>query len=365
MIQVKTSPNAPSGYDVAGTAMLEAQSTMDEKRTNLDLNTLRVFVAVHDTRSVSAAALELDLSQSGVSTALARLRTQLQDALFTKTANGMEPTARARELVGPARKIIHDIESQLLAPQEFDPKTSEREFVLALSDIGEGIYLPNMIRSVYQQHSGITLRSLYLPARELEEAMANGEVDVAVGYFPDITSNQFHMHRIGLHSFTCIARTGHPFARGRLTQQQFAELGHVVVEPPGRSQEVFEHFLKVNRMKRRIVLRTPHFMSVPVIVAETDTVAVIPQALGDFVKDHGEITQVRLPFVPPTFQVNLYWHRSAQKDAGNRWLRGQLIEHIPSIRARGYQRSGVARSHEGTPDMAMAVGSTDKGDSSE
>jgi DNA-binding transcriptional LysR family regulator len=315
---------------------------MDERKINVDLNTLRVFVAVHDTRSVSAAGLELDLSQSGVSTALSRLRTQFQDALFTKTANGMEPTARARELIGPARKIIHDIEAHLLAPQTFDPKTSTREFVLALSDIGEGIYLPSAIRSLYQQHSGITLRSLYMPAKQLEEAMANGEVDIAAGYFPDITSNQFHMHRIGLHSFTCIARRGHPFAQGRLTEQQFAELGQVVVEPPGRSQEVFERFLKVNQMKRRVVLRTPHFMSVPVIVAETDTIAVIPQALADFGKGREDVTQVQLPFVPPTFQVNLYWHRSAQKDPGNQWVRKLLIDQFPSIRARGYDRNGVA-----------------------
>ncbi|WP_439587143.1 LysR family transcriptional regulator [Hydrogenophaga sp.] len=317
---------------------------MDLKRANLDLNTLRVFIAVHDLRSVSAAGVELDLSQSGVSTALARLRLQLQDPLFTKTANGMEPTARARELIGPARKIIHDIESHLLAPLAFDPAKSTREFVLALSDIGEGIYLPSAIRSLYQKHSGITLRSLYMPARQLDEAMAAGEVDLAAGYFPDITSNRFHMRRIGLHSFTCIARTGHPHASGRLTAQQFAELGHVVVEPPGRSQEVFENFLKLNQMKRRIVLRTPHFMSVPIIVAETDTIAVIPQALGDFIKGHGEIQQVQLPFVPPTFEVNLYWHRSAHKDAGNRWLRGLLIDQFPAIRARGYHRNGVSET---------------------
>jgi DNA-binding transcriptional LysR family regulator len=138
---------------------------MDEKKANLDLNALRVFVAVHDLRSVREAARELDLSQSGVSTALGRLRTQFQDALFNKTSNGMEPTARAREMVGPARRIIHDIESQLLAAREFDPATSRREFVLALSDIGEGIYLPSTIRSLYQKHSGITLRSLYMSAR--------------------------------------------------------------------------------------------------------------------------------------------------------------------------------------------------------
>ncbi len=313
---------------------------MDARKTNVDLNTLRVLVAVHDLRSVSAAGLHLDLSQSGVSTALSRLRDCFQDPLFTKTGNGMEPTARAKELVASARKIVQDIEIQLLAPQDFDPKTSAREFVLALSDIGEGIYLPAAIRSLYQRKSGITLRSLYLSGRQLEEAMSSGEVDIAAGYFPDIVSNRFHMRRIGMHSFTCIARANHPHARDGLTSEEFCNLGHVIVEPPGRSQEVFERFLQVNQIKRRVVLRTPHFMSVPIIVADTDTVAVIPQALGDFVKGHGELIQLALPFVPPTFQVNLYWHRNAHTDAGNRWLRGLLIEQFPEIRGRGYERNG-------------------------
>ena len=33
----------------------------------------------------------------------------------------MEPTARARELIEPARRIIREVEETLLAPRAFDP----------------------------------------------------------------------------------------------------------------------------------------------------------------------------------------------------------------------------------------------------
>lgn len=328
-----------------------------ESKLNLDLNSLRVLVAIHDHRSVSAAALELNFSQSGLSTALARLRTQFGDALFTKTANGMEPTARARMLVEPARRIIQEIEVSLLAPPDFEPATSERAFVIAMSDIGEGIYMPEAVRSLYQLGSAITLRSVHMPPRQLEDAMANGEVDLAAGYFPDITNNQFHMRRIGRHSFTCIARAGHPVAYDRLTAEQFCELGPVVVEPQGRSQEVFEQYLKEHRIRRRVVLRVPHFMSVPQIISETDAIAVVPQALGDFLEGNRTVVQIAMPFMPPVFQANLYWHRSAQKDPGNLWLRSVLIEQFPRIRARRYDRNGVAERHvaHDTPAPAHAA----------
>ena len=52
---------------------------MDEPR-NLDVRLLRVFASVYLHHSVSAAARELDMSQPGLSTALMRLRKQLQQA---------------------------------------------------------------------------------------------------------------------------------------------------------------------------------------------------------------------------------------------------------------------------------------------
>lgn len=255
----------------------------------------------------------------------------------------MEPTSRAQDLIGPIRNIVNLVNSDLLVPPSFDPASSNRNFRIALSDIGEGIYLPYAIRCIQKQAPSASLQSLFMPPKQLEEEMAAGSVDLAIGYFPDITSNQFFQRRVGLHSFACIVRVDHPEVKSELTMKQFGELAHVVVEAPGRSQEVFESFLKEKRYERKIVLRTPHFMSVPVIVAMTDVIAVVPQALADFSVTQRDYRQVQLPFVPPTFQVNLYWHRSAQLDPANKWLREMMISNFPEIQKRAYHRNGIRR----------------------
>lgn len=307
---------------------------------NIDIRMLRVFSSIYMNRSVSAAARELDMSQPGLSTALMRLREHTQDPLFTRTTAGMEPTRRAREMIVPIRRILQTVDQELFAPPVFDPATSTKKFRMALSDIGEGIYLPLAIRSIQYTAPGISLRTVVMPPRQLEEAMANGEVDLAAGFFPDIRGTQVIQRRVGLHSFTSIARVGHPAASKCLTIEQYAQLGHIVVEATGRSQEVLDKFLREKRIPLKVLLRTPHFMSVPIVVAETDAVAIMPQTLGDFARTHGGLQEIPMPFVPPTFQVNLFWHRSAQNDPSNVWLRELIISKFPALRARQYARNG-------------------------
>ncbi|MBU1359653.1 MAG: LysR family transcriptional regulator [Gammaproteobacteria bacterium] len=307
-----------------------------------DLNLLRVFLAVYDARSVGGAARALSMSQPGLSTALARLRKQLGDPLFLRGATGMEPTSRARSLAESVRGILGTVDRDVLTPPDFDPASSRREFRIALTDIAEGIYLPIALQALKDSHSRMRLRSVFMAPRELEEAMAAGAVDMAAGFYPDIKGSAFMHRRIALHSFACLASARHAELGARMTMEQFSSLPHLVVEATGRSQEVFEHFLQRRQLRRDVVLTTPHFMSVPVIVAESDAVAVVPQALADFMIDHPRVKQVQLPFKPPTFQANLYWHRSAHSDPANQWLRQALIREFPRLQARAYDRNGRA-----------------------
>jgi DNA-binding transcriptional LysR family regulator len=312
--------------------------------SRMDLNLLRVFMAIHEAKSVGGAAQALNMSQPGLSTALARLRKQMGDPLFLRGSSGMEPTSRARELAETVRAILRAIDQEVLAPPTFDPATSQREFRIALTDIAEGIYLPTVLQALQAGSTHITLRSVFMSPRQLEEEMASGSVDIAVGYYPDIKGSSMMHRRIGLHSFACIANKQQPKLGDRMTMEQFSSLPHVVVEATGRSQELFDQFLQTRKISRRVILRSPHFMSVPYIVAGSNAVAVVPQALADFVAHHPLIKQVALPFKPPVFQSNLYWHRSAHADPANQWLRQALIQRFPTLRARAYDRN--ARSVE-------------------
>jgi len=75
----------------------------------LDLNLLLAFDALHRHRNVSTAASELAISASAFSHALARLRQALDDELFLRQGNRMQPTQRAEQLAGPVAAALRTL----------------------------------------------------------------------------------------------------------------------------------------------------------------------------------------------------------------------------------------------------------------
>lgn len=288
----------------------------------LDLNLLPVVVALVEEGSGSAAARRLGMSQPAVSAALSRLREAFGDPLFVRTSHGMEPTPRTLALIGPIRAALGIVDNELTQGLDFDPSVSSKSITLALSDIGEMVFLPRILERLSVEAPGMSLRSVTLPPPQIERGLELGEIDLAVGYFPDLKGNNFFQQRLFSHGFVCLLRAGHPFRGNRLTPKQFLELGHAVVRAEGRSQEVFERFLQRQGIRRRVVLNTPHFMSIPLIIAKSDLVATVPLAVGTSFAQTSQIRLVRPPFSIPSFDLRQHWHRRFNNDAKSRWLRG-------------------------------------------
>lgn len=304
--------------------------------SDLDLNLLRVLIAVDETRSVTLAAQRLGIGQPAVSSALTRLRTTLGDALFVRAARGMAPTPRALALIGPARRALEIILHDVVGRTEFTPQTSQQEFVIASSDIGEMVFLPRLLNRISQQAPGVRLRMVSLAVEPLRQAMESGEVDLALGYFPDLGGNNIYQQRLFDHSFVCVVRRDHPIRGARMTLRQFMQSRHLVVNAEGRSQEVFEAFLARRGIERQVVLTTRHFMTVPVIVAQSDLVATIPKALVSKFTSMTPIRPVIPPFAVPRYSLRQHWHRRVQQDAANQWLRG-VVSDLFSNQGSGWQ----------------------------
>jgi DNA-binding transcriptional LysR family regulator len=100
-------------------------------------------------------------------------------------------------------------------------------------------------------------------------------------------------------------------------------LKHVAVHAAGRSQEIFERFLLRNKIYPKVVLVTPHFLSLPMVIAKTDLVATVPHAVGMFFSgSRANIKAVLPPFSDaPRIVLKQHWHRKANHDPRNRWLR--------------------------------------------
>src|SRR6201997_2317335 len=293
----------------------------------LDLNLIPFLVAMEETRNVSRAAERLGVSQPRVSTALGKLREYFGDPLFVRTSRGMEPTPRALGLIPAARDALVHIEKGMLQAQDFDPATSTHTFSIALSDVGEIVFLPRLLQVFAERPPNANLRSVSLPPSQVERGLESGDIDLAVGYFPDLGGNNFFQQRLFTHRFICLLRSGHPLARAPLTLEQFVNSGHAVVRAEGRSQEVLEQFLEKKRIRRRAVLETPHFMSLPFILARTDLIATVPHAIGFGYVSHPATSALVEPPLPlPRFDLRQHWHRKFKNDPRVSWLRGVVAE---------------------------------------
>ena len=100
----------------------------------IDLNLLVAFDALMSERNVTRAALKVGVSQPAMSAALSRLRTLLGDPLFQRSAGGLLPTPRARDLAGPIAQALGQIETAMVSQPVFVPESASLTFRLGLQD---------------------------------------------------------------------------------------------------------------------------------------------------------------------------------------------------------------------------------------
>ena len=294
----------------------------------LNLNLLPIALALYEERSVSGAAKVIGMSQPAVSMALRKLRAHFNDPLFIRAPRGVEPTPRAHALVKASRPLVARLQEDLLVEQTFDAARSTRAFTFALSDVGEIVFLPRLIERLRAAARHCPIRSVSMPPQQIVRGLEKGEIDLAVGYFPDLAQNNFFQQRLFTHHFACLMRAGHPLYARRLSVKVFLEFEHAVVHAEGRSHELFERFLERERIRRKIALHTPHFLSIPVIVSRSDLMATVPHALALYFARLApqQFAVAMPPFDLAGFDVKQHWHRRFHHDARNRWLRRQVAE---------------------------------------
>lgn len=288
-----------------------------------DLNLLRVFEALHVHRNASLAADTLGITQPAVSNALKRLRRATGDELFTRTPAGMAPTPRAESLAVSVAQALGVLREGLAPQADFEAARATRKFTLLMSDIGEIVFLPDLLRFLEAAAPGVSLETVSLPAREARLAMEAGAVDLAVGFLPDLKTG-FYQQRIFAQNYLCMLREGHPHAGATMNLKTFREARHAVVAAQGTGHGIVEAMFERAGIEPDVLVRLPHFLSVPMVVAGTDLIATVPQRLGEA---FARILPVRLvphPLRIPPFQVNQYWHRRYHRDSANQWLRGQF-----------------------------------------
>lgn len=292
---------------------------------DLDLNLLVVFHQLLVDRRVSIAAENLGLTQPAVSNALKRLRSALQDDLFVRTYQGMQPTPYAAQLAEPVALAIHTLREALSRQDSFDPQGSERTFTIAMTDIGEIYFTPRLMDALARLAPRCVVSTVRNTAETLSEGLQNGTVDLAVGLLPHLQAG-FFQRRLFHHRYVCLCRKDHPVTREPLTLERFCAYGHVrVIAANTGHGEVDVHMARAG-IQRDIRLEVPHFVAVGHILQRTDLLATVPERFADCCVEPFGLVALPHPVDLPEIAINLFWHAKYHKEPANRWLRQLMFE---------------------------------------
>ena len=291
---------------------------------DLDLTKVRLLAALAETRKLSTAAARLGLSQPAASHALAKLRDQLGDALFVRSAGGVSPTPFGERLAEAAREALECLRNGLESNRRFDPNTTTREFTVFMSDVGQMVLLPKLLAFIKETAPNARLRACPVPLEQPGAALASGEVDLAVGYFTTLVGG-FRQSVLFQESYSCVVRTDHPAFAGGMSLDAFRAAPRAMADATGMSHAVMEHQLARHGIHGMPKLRVPQFMVLPLVIARSDLLVVMPSRLAETFSALVPLKVMAPPVPLPVFDITVYWHERLNDDPANRWFRRAFV----------------------------------------
>lgn len=285
----------------------------------IDLNLFLVFDAVYRERNLTRAAESLAVTQPAISNALTRLRRSLDDPLFVRTAQGMLPTPVADNLAPKVSAALQLLDAGTRAGADFDADDSAKVFRLSLNDLAEVSLLPRLLELLQREAPGVRIESYYVGREQLVAEMAAGRIDLALD-IPLRGQLQLHHQSLSRQPYVCLLRPDHPLNKLE-TLEDYLALKHILVSNRRAGLGHIEIALEALGVARHVALRMPHYMMAAQIVGQTDLALTAPASIAPRLG----LKALVLPFSVADVAWNLYWHKNADEDPANRWLREHLM----------------------------------------
>src|SRR5262249_1044122 len=292
---------------------------------DLDLTQIRLLAELSRQYNISAASRKIGLSQSAASHSLAKLRRQLGDPLYTRAANGLQPTPYGERLGIAAREALDVLGAGLASNRPFDPQTSTRRFTFFANDVGQMVFLPRLLAFFKKEAPGATVRIAPIPLDNPGLALSSGEVDLAGGFFDNLTTG-FMQAVLFRERYGCGVRANPPKFRAGMTLEAFKNADHAMADSTGMAHAIIDRFLARHQIRRNTTLRVPGFYVLPMIVANSDLVAIIPSRLAQAFVAHVAIKILPAPIPLPSFDIRIYWHERYHHDPALRWFRKAFVD---------------------------------------
>ena len=285
----------------------------------IDINLYPLFIAIFEQESISKAAQLLCISQSAVSHALQRLRTQLNDELFVRSGQKMLPTPFAEQIYQPIQTALLSIQSIAMPQQTFVPSMLQ-SLKIAIHDEIEPIIFPQLVNHFAQLNLDIQFLSSKLDRKNMLADLSAQQIDFVIDLVQPYQANLQFENLIEDHFVVC-------------TQQMEMDLSlylsspHIGVSSRRTGILLEDIYLNRQQLSRQIFLRCQHYSTALQVLSQyPNSILTIPQSILKHLNYAENLHIHALPIELPKISMGMYWHDHVKQNPRHQFLRQEILK---------------------------------------
>ncbi|ESA34775.1 family transcriptional regulator [Leptolyngbya sp. Heron Island J] len=294
----------------------------------LDLNLLLALNVLIEEVSVTRAAEKLNMSQSAMSYALKRLRLLLDDPILIRSSRDMATTPYAREISVSVRRILTDIQSNLLEKKTVGSSENFQDFRIASSDYVESILGKTFLENLASQNGTMRVKISDVNRAAVLGSLDDGSIDLLIDV--NLQHKNWHLKQeLYREELVCVVHHDTDVAETML--EQYLQRCHILVPVQDGFDTLIDDFLVRQQLTQNIIWSTPHFMALSFLTTNSDYVALLPKRMAQKCARLLGLKILSSPFEGPEFPIFMFWHQRNDNQTHHRWLRNQLMEIAQSL----------------------------------
>lgn len=301
----------------------------------IDLNLFNVLKAIYIEGSITQAAHKLHLTQPAVSHALARLRDKYQDPIFIRQGNKMIASEFTQTIMPQVLEAVNALEHTLSHDQVFDIHNHNAPIKLGFRDILESLFFPPLLKDLSLHTPNIKIHSEQIKRSMMEKVLTEGDLDLVIDALMPVSANISHQ-LICNEYFVLVCREDHPILED-ITLDQYLAYGHIIASLKENFVDLVDLALAKHNAVRSITLQCEHFFAAISVALETNLLLTMPNSYAEKLAKQMPIVISPLPFITPELPVHMYWHKQAQNNPVNKWMRTKLTDIAEQLFSQ-YQR---------------------------
>jgi LysR family transcriptional regulator, carnitine catabolism transcriptional activator len=258
---------------------------------NINLNQLRVFVAVARLGNFTRAAERLHLSQPSMSLHIRQLEQDLGVRLFDRSTRSVALTRAGDDFLPTAERLLDDVQSAVASVADLAARRRGRVAVAVLPSVAAEL-LPRAIGALHARHPDITVSLRDDVAELIPARVRSGEVDFGLGAIDSIDADIAGSPLVS-DELIAVFPPSHPLASAKTTWRALAKYPFVAMSRDSSVRRLTEQAFAHNGLLLEPAFEAKYMSTAIGIIAHGLGVGTLPSSAISMVQ-HAELAHAEI-----------------------------------------------------------------------